>query len=598
MKELQRTIRQARRRLWLGRWLSSLGWSATGAAILFILTVVVQRSFVLTGQPEMLLTIAAAVLAAGAILAACLWTWLTRDTLVAAAARLDEAAGLKERISSSLYCASQIAAGRQDPFAQAVIIDARQAGQNVSPKQHLPIKPPQSAGYAGAGVFLALLVLWLFPVLDLTGAAQQQQQQRQREELVKRSEARMRPVLEKTLEKVQQKAPSLKDELAALEPLADAKLDTPLDVQRSAMKKVEQLADQLNNRRENSELQSVGEFKKMMRRLAGQSAQKSAVGQLTQALAKGDFENARAAIAAIQKQLAKTPTTPQEKAQAEQLKAQLKQLSNKLGELAQNDRKIADKLKAAGLSDQDLKKALENLKKGDMNAIAKQLAAKGLSQEQINKTMKQVQSRCKACSAASKLAANLGAAGSQGSGTQGQAASGASQAAGLSAASQQLSQMEALQQELAQLDSAMADLNAAQDQLGNNCSACNGTGMINGQPCGACMGSGRGMGPKPGQGRGGVAPEQQTAIRRVKKRTDVKTRQGSIISQRFIDGEQYKGEVSQAFVETAISAQRDAADAIARERIPRQYHKPLKEYFTRAGRSLPADQSQQQEAPK
>ena len=67
------------------------------------------------------------------------------------------------------------------------------------------------------------------------------------------------------------------------------------------------------------------------------------------------------------------------------------------------------------------------------------------------------------------------------------------------------------------------------------------------------------------------------------------TTPGSINSQRFVSGEQYKGEVLQEFVEAAISAQRDATDAVTREQVPRMYHSSVRNYFTRTGGDLPAN---------
>ena len=104
------------------------------------------------------------------------------------------------------------------------------------------------------------------------------------------------------------------------------------------------------------------------------------------------------------------------------------------------------------------------------------------------------------------------------------------------------------------------------------------------------------MGENPGQGEGNIAPSQQTGFNLVNERTPVKTGKGSIVSQQFIDGEQYKGEVSEAFREAAISAQRKVTDAVTREEIPRQYQGSVKEYFTRSTRGLqggqpPADQT-------
>jgi hypothetical protein len=258
-----------------------------------------------------------------------------------------------------------------------------------------------------------------------------------------------------------------------------------------------------------------------------------------------------------------------------------------------------------------LKKALENLKKEDMQAVAKQLAEKGLSQEQVNKAMQEVQKRCQACSSASKLASKLGSAGKAGGG-QGAAQQGQSDLSGLSEAGEQLSQMEAMDQQLKELDSALSQLDSAKSQLGGACKACNGTGQCNGKPCGACqgtgmgqgmgqgrqgMGKGSGMGENPGQGEGGVAPSQQTAFNLKNERTPVKTGQGSIVSQQFVDGEQFKGEVSKEFREAAMSAQRQVTDAVAREEIPRQYQGSVKEYFTRSTRGLQGGQAPAESSP-
>ncbi len=45
MNALQKPVYQARRRLWLNRWLWALGWTFTGAAGLFAVLVLVQRAF-------------------------------------------------------------------------------------------------------------------------------------------------------------------------------------------------------------------------------------------------------------------------------------------------------------------------------------------------------------------------------------------------------------------------------------------------------------------------------------------------------------------------------------------------------------------------
>ena len=359
--------------------------------------------------------------------------------------------------------------------------------------------------------------------MDLAGIQEEKLEKKHQVELVKKAEAQVRPVLDSTLKKLGQNDPALKDELDGLEPL-NARLETPMDVRRDALKKIEKLSDKLKSRRDSDEIAKVDEFKKMLRRLGNQSAVKSPVGELSKSLAKGDFKSAQAALNALQKQLSQTPKTDEEKKRAEELKKQLDQLSKNLNQIAQDQRKLEQKLQAAGLTDKDLQKALENLKKDDLEAVAKQMADKGLSQEQIQQAMKEVKKRCNACKAAGKLASSLGGMGGMAAQSEsGQGASGAqgSQMAGLSAASEQLSEMESLEQELNSLNNSLSDLDGAKSQLGQSCSQCNGTGQCNGGPCPACGGTGMcqgtgmsrtGMGRKPGQGQGGIAPEEATAV--------------------------------------------------------------------------------------
>ena len=73
------------------------------------------------------------------------------------------------------------------------------------------------------------------------------------------------------------------------------------------------------------------------------------------------------------------------------------------------------------------------------------------------------------------------------------------------------------------------------------------------------------------------------------ERQKVKTTKGKIIGQFLVDGEQVKGELGEKIVEVVAADERDATDAINRDRVPRQYQKAVKEYFSRlpGGGQLP-----------
>ena len=98
-----------------------------------------------------------------------------------------------------------------------------------------------------------------------------------------------------------------------------------------------------------------------------------------------------------------------------------------------------------------------------------------------------------------------------------------------------------------------------------------------------------------GTGRGGLAPEEETKVGFEEKRGKVHTGKGAIIGQFLVDGEQVPGEVSSDMADLVSAAERDASDLINRDRIPRQYQKAIKEYFSNVSRDLNKKQGEDAE---
>ncbi|MHC4444755.1 MAG: hypothetical protein ACYTF1_17605 [Planctomycetota bacterium] len=563
MTVLEKPAQKAQRRLWFNRWLVAMGWTLTIAAGLFIVAVIIERVFIAADDSGPILAIIAAALAGAALIAAIIYTIINRENLNQAAAQLDLAAGLKERISTGLHCQS---AG--DPFSRAVVTDAQNASRAISVPKHLPIRVPNSAGYAGATFVIALLIFWLFPSLDLAGKQSQRQQELERSQRVSRTVAQVKPVIEQQIKKISRKNPLLKKELEDMKPLEEAQFQKPIDVQREAKKQIAKINEKLKNRKNSTELGQINEFKKLMRRLADKQQSPTPVGDLSNALAKGDFKSASKAIEAIKLELSKKPKTPEEKQRQDELKKQLDALSKKINMLANENKKMRDQLAKSGLSEKQIKQLMEKLKNNDLEAVKKMLADNKMSPKQINKMMQQMKSCQGACSGAQMMAQSLAQAGAMGQMSQ-------AGMEGLNSAGEQLSQLEAMQMELNQLNADLAELTSLYNKIGNPCGNCGGKG------CGQCMKKGPGMGLKPGQGEGNIAPEEETAINTKIQKAKVYTNRGRIISQQWVDGEQYKGEVSQEFLDANIAAERDVTDAIAREKIPRVYQTPVKEYFKR-----------------
>ncbi len=589
MTDLDRMVRLAQHRLWLNRWLRLLGWSATVTAATYVLVALINKLFSLTEHPWFYPG-AAAVAAGGALLISTVWFLATRDDRPTAAATLDLAAGLKERISSGLYCA-----GSTDPFARAVYEDARRISRSLSPRAHLRVVFPRSGHYAFATVALALIVSFAIPPMDLLGRQEEHRIAEVRQEGVKQTRA----VVVKTFEQVKKLAnenPLLQkmDGLKELDPLAEPQAESPLDVKQDAIKKIDNLVKNVQEQQARAERDRVEAIKKMLRRASDlQQSRDSAMDKLNRALASGDFQAGREAIRQMQERLAQTPQTPEQKQQAEALKQQLAQMAERLEKAAAAqtlDRKLAEELQKAGIDAKDIEKKLAGLSKEDFEKLARQLQQKGLTQQQAQDLVKKLQQQSEARQACRKMADGLAKA-AQGMNLAAGGAAGGAQ--GLAMAAEQLSELEQAQQNLDQLQLALDSLEDMKSQLGKPCSQCNGTGMCNGKPCSACGGSGCGMGNTPGRGgsgggmgglgrgQGGIAPVSETSFRTKRERTPVITGRGSLIGQSWVQGEQIKGEATAEYVGTAISAERDAAEAIHEEKIPRQYRKTVGTYFRR-----------------
>jgi hypothetical protein len=90
-------------------------------------------------------------------------------------------------------------------------------------------------------------------------------------------------------------------------------------------------------------------------------------------------------------------------------------------------------------------------------------------------------------------------------------------------------------------------------------------------------------------------------FRTEKRKADVATGKGPIISSRLVYGEQVKGESLAQFSDAVESGEKAATDAIESKQIPREYHEAVKHYFgslgKKTGRKPAAAPSPTQTAP-
>ncbi len=544
-----------------------------------------------------------------AVIASLIWLAATREGLVYAAARLDEAARLRERLSTGLHCARM-----DEPFARAVVQDANRLAATIHVPAHLPVLLPRSAPWAGGTLLVAAIIALMLPNMDLRGKTQERLEDKQRDEAVKREQARIQPLVKKQLEQLSKANPALATAMAPPEPMAMAKPDSPDQVRQAALKQINAVRQNLGSRTEDPRLGKVDDLKRMLRQLNAVPPSKSPVGELAKAMAAGDFQAAAEASKALANELDKQATTPEAQQKAQEIRGQLKQLADAVNKAAESNQSMRNELSRSGMNSQELAKAMEAISSGNTSALQKMLAEKGLSQSEVNSLMKKAASNAAAQQAAKKLAAQMAKAAQEGQkqagqkgqkgekgekgeqgeksqqgqkGEQGQEP-GESPGEGMSQAAEQLSELESLQQELGEISSAMEGLDGLQGQL-------DGNGQGDGQGNGQGEGQGLGMGTDSGQGEGGVAPVAPAAFKTANKRTPVKTVSGSIISQSMVDGEQYKGELSQDFVDAVLGAREDRSEVTRRKEVPQHIRLRQSEYFSHAYKDLPAEKVKQAE---
>ncbi|MBI4717404.1 MAG: hypothetical protein HY763_06340 [Planctomycetes bacterium] len=571
MTHLERGIQAAQRRLWLNRWLHCLSTCLGVAAGAFAAVVLYQRLY---DVPMPLLWVGGSLAFAGFAVAGAMFL-AKREDRALAAARLDEAAGLRERISSGQYCVAE-----DDPFAQAVVSDAERVCAALTPSRHLPLTLPRRVGWTASALLLAVGT-FLVPagLLKNTQAKQADAQTaavEQAKVAVKQQLAEVRRLAENT-----PALQELTEELDKPDEQTGAELLKPADIRHEALKKIDRLEDAARQKRESGDYDAVREMKKLLRRVDEEPEADAPTRKLTQALQKGELQTAKEEIQSLREQLA-TLKADEDKEMVAKVSQQLDRLAKQI-EQAASDKQVQQALDQAGLTPEEKERLLENLKKQDLEQVQKQLQEKGLGEQQAQKLAQQLGKQQKAGALARKLAESMSR--SARAGEQGQIGDSMT---GLSQAADQLGELEMLEQEMNQLDGAIADLQGAREATDKPCGSCGGSGSKGGKTCGSCRGRGQGQGNGDrgggigglGQGRGGLAPEQSTDVAFKTEREKVHTGKGAIIGQVLFEGEQVAGEVNPQFAEMVTAAERDASERINRDRIPRQYQKVVKSYFS------------------
>ena len=293
MSGLEQQIRMSQRRLWLNRWLRAASWATAIAGGFFALTVLFCRLY---DAPIPLFGVAVG-LFAGCLIGPAIVTFLRRESMETAAAKLDEAAGLRERISSAHYCLSDA-----DPFAKAVVADAENISTSLSVRQHIRLVMPHTFALSAVS-FVVAAMMFLVPTGLL--ASQEAVAGRQETEALTQTKVAVKKQMDHVREMIEA-SPALKDlkeDLARMDKSAGGQLIRPDDVRHEAVKKIDTLADAIKKKRQSAKYNTARDTRKLLRNLTPPKSPDAPTRKLTQALAKGDFKAAREEIKALKEQL-------------------------------------------------------------------------------------------------------------------------------------------------------------------------------------------------------------------------------------------------------------------------------------------------------
>jgi hypothetical protein len=341
MTTIDRQVHRTRHRLWLSLWLETLAKTLTGGAVAVAAAVIVCRlaSWSLPWAPIL------GGLLAFVLIASLVWSWQRRPSIEEAAAALDEAANLRERISSSLFLANNT-----DPFAQAVVADAANWADRVTVRQHVKLRAPRSAPWAGGAIVLMALA---FLVPEGLFAREKEKSRGIDQQAVATTRVTVQKQME-NIKKVAQTNPALaelKADLDKLDAMPKAPMQRPEDIRRDALKKIDKLADAVRAKQESPKYDRVSETQKMLRALQEPPGPKTDVQKLARDLKQGDFKSAKETIKQLQEQLA-TLKKDGDKEFAEKMQKQLDNLAKQL-EKAGSMEDLAKKLEQAGLNKED-----------------------------------------------------------------------------------------------------------------------------------------------------------------------------------------------------------------------------------------------------
>ncbi|MFG0305624.1 MAG: hypothetical protein ACF8Q5_05365 [Phycisphaerales bacterium JB040] len=581
MDEIRSVVNKAGSRLLLIDFLRVLVVVATVACSLILAARIAQKLFPFEiPWDASLLGAGVVTLAVSAVIA-----FVRRKKDLAVAREVDDRAGLRASLGTALYLGMP-----KDAWDTNVIDTARETARRVNVGQAVPIAAP-ARWPVPVALALALLAVWWLPTYDVTGLFEEQAQREQEraeiaqvkaetEELKQKVEAITRP---KGLEMKKPEEP----ELEAGEPLDPAAPTTLEEVQRTALKELTRMEEELKSTLEGEKGAEAKAMQDAMRRLTDPGP--GPASEMARAMANADFDKAQEQLEKLMDQVKNGDMTKEEKRAAAD---QLKQLSQQMQQMAQQQQQMTEQLQAAGFSEEQARQMAANADQMQQQLQQNQ----SLTDQQKQQLQQAANAQRKAADAMSSLSQSMGQMAQGMQNAQSQQGQQQMQQGGESM-SGQLSSMSALKAEMAAAQQALGQCQGQMAALGESMCQGQGSGQMfgSGQPGqtgqwqqGQTMAMGNGSGG-PGRGNGAGPDEIATDYLLQMEKSNVNTTDGPVIASTLVYGQQVRGESKAAFAAAVAAGRAEAAEAIDVRRVPREMEGAVQGYFGRLERTAADD---------
>ena len=551
MDQLVKQVRRARWRLVAEQFASRLIWTALAAFLIAAIGIGVIKLYPLEvdGQIWSLSWLGGA--AGVAVLAAAIWTYLTRRTEIDAAIEIDKRFELKERVSSALALGSS---ERDSDFGQALTADALSRISRIDVAERFRWSPSRKALLPVASAGLAVALLLLPDKIAPEQAEAKSSQQAARKQIEQSSQQLRKKLDEKRKDAEKKQLKDAADLFTKIEQGVRESVKTEATDRKQTVVKLNNLADELKERR-----QKLADFARMKPELADLKKVKDGpAAKLADALKNADLPAALKEINQLKEQIKNDKLDPK---QAEKLAEQLRQMQDKLNQARADQEKLQEQLQKQIA---EAKKAGDTPRADELQRKLDALQRQAADREQLRKMAEKL-GECSKC---------------LGEGKKGEAdAALSSMADSLKQMAQNLEEGQMLDEALDQISQAKNSM-ACKDCQGEGCAACQGDGQ------GKLAGKGQGQGKRKGEGDGlgqgkgfGERPENKNDTKFYDSTVRGNVGKGKSVNIGEADGPNIRGKVSQAIRSVEAPGETRQDDPQANRRLPPAERDQAKQYF-------------------